>query len=194
MMSRKVYTTGQISKICHVAPRTVSKWIDTGRIRGYRIPGSNDRRVTQSDLLDFLRTNNMHQIIREFMGTCKVVLCGLDDNQVQHVKEYLKPPREAVCVGCQMELGVEMVSKPDVVVINENWQGRHNTLRLCESIVKLGSTPLILTGEDTDGKEYEGMRVKLLIWPHEPNDLVVGLDYLLNMLQKVHGHHATQAG
>ena len=36
----KVFTTGQVAKICKVAPRTVSKWFDSGRLRGYRIPGS----------------------------------------------------------------------------------------------------------------------------------------------------------
>ena len=41
----KVFTTGQVAKICKVAPRTVSKWFDSGRLRGYRIPGSQDRRI-----------------------------------------------------------------------------------------------------------------------------------------------------
>ena len=35
----KVFTTGQVAKICKVAPRTVSKWFDSGRLKGYRIPG-----------------------------------------------------------------------------------------------------------------------------------------------------------
>ena len=35
---RTIFTTGQVAKICHVAPRTVSKWFDSGQLRGYRIP------------------------------------------------------------------------------------------------------------------------------------------------------------
>ena len=42
---KKVFTTGQVAKICQVAPRTVSKWFDSGRLKGYRIPGSQDRRI-----------------------------------------------------------------------------------------------------------------------------------------------------
>ena len=34
---KKVFTTGQVAKICKVAPRTVSKWFDSGRLRGYLI-------------------------------------------------------------------------------------------------------------------------------------------------------------
>ena len=34
----KVFTTGQVAKICKVAPRTVSKWFDSGRLK--RLPDS----------------------------------------------------------------------------------------------------------------------------------------------------------
>lgn len=57
--SRKVFTTGQIAKICKVAPRTVSKWFDAGRLKGYRIPGSQDRRVPRDNLIKFLREHGM---------------------------------------------------------------------------------------------------------------------------------------
>jgi len=49
-----IYTTGQAAKICHVAPRTISKWFDNGRLKGYRIPGSQDRRIPQKNLIKFL--------------------------------------------------------------------------------------------------------------------------------------------
>ena len=47
---RTIFTTGQVAKICKVAPRTVSKWFDSGRLRGYRIPGSQDRRIPREHL------------------------------------------------------------------------------------------------------------------------------------------------
>lgn len=52
---KEVYTTGEVARICHVAPRTVSKWVDTGQLRGYRIPGSRDRRIPAENLLAFMR-------------------------------------------------------------------------------------------------------------------------------------------
>ena len=55
----KVYTTGQISRVCGAAPQTVSKWIDSGRLKGYRMPGSMDRRVKRDVLIAFLRENGM---------------------------------------------------------------------------------------------------------------------------------------
>lgn len=58
-MDKKVFTTGDVAKICKVTPRTVSKWFDSGRLRGYRIPGSQDRRIPREYLIRFLKENGM---------------------------------------------------------------------------------------------------------------------------------------
>jgi excisionase family DNA binding protein len=55
----KTFTTGQVAKICKVAPRTVNKWFDSGRLTGYRIPGSNGRRVPREALVRFLTEHEM---------------------------------------------------------------------------------------------------------------------------------------
>ena len=53
-MVQNIFTTGQVAKICNVFPRTVCKWFDSGRLRGYRIPGSQDRRIPRVQLQRFL--------------------------------------------------------------------------------------------------------------------------------------------
>jgi excisionase family DNA binding protein len=60
-MSRQkdVLTTGEVAKICNVAPRTVSKWFDSGQLRGYRIPGSKDRRIPLNALIRFMKQHNI---------------------------------------------------------------------------------------------------------------------------------------
>jgi len=55
----KVLTTGQVAKVCNVAPRTVTKWFDDGRIGGYRIPGSRDRRIPLAELKKFMAANDI---------------------------------------------------------------------------------------------------------------------------------------
>ncbi|HUU19441.1 MAG TPA: hypothetical protein VMW72_19990 [Sedimentisphaerales bacterium] len=32
---KNVLMTGDVAKICNVAPRTVSKWFDNGQLKGY---------------------------------------------------------------------------------------------------------------------------------------------------------------
>lgn len=56
---KNVLTTGDVARICNVAPRTVSKWFDSGQLKGYRIPGSKDRRIPLGELLRFMKANSM---------------------------------------------------------------------------------------------------------------------------------------
>lgn len=60
MATRKnVLTTGEVAKLCNVAPRTVSKWFDSGQLRGYRIPGSKDRRIPIDQLIRFMQAHGI---------------------------------------------------------------------------------------------------------------------------------------
>lgn len=56
---RRVYTTGQIAAIAGVSPRIAAGWIDKGKLKGYRIPDSQDRRVTHEEVIRFLREHEM---------------------------------------------------------------------------------------------------------------------------------------
>jgi excisionase family DNA binding protein len=58
-MSQQIFTIGQAAKICKVAPYTVSKWFDSGRLKGYRIPGSQDRRIPREYLKEFILRHGM---------------------------------------------------------------------------------------------------------------------------------------
>ena len=58
-IDRDVLTTGEVAKICNVAPRTVSKWFDSGQLKGYRIPGSKDRRIPVSELMRFMKAHGI---------------------------------------------------------------------------------------------------------------------------------------
>lgn len=58
-IEKEVLTTGEVAKICNVAPRTVSKWFDSGTLKGYRIPGSRDRRIPTAELIKFMKAHNI---------------------------------------------------------------------------------------------------------------------------------------
>ena len=86
---KKVFTTGQVAKICKVAPRTVSKWFDSGRLRGYRIPGSQDRRIPREHLLRFLKEHGMPLGELEEEEWHKVLLIGTEKLFNDRIKELL---------------------------------------------------------------------------------------------------------
>ncbi len=51
---RKVLTTREVAEICNAASRTVEKWFDGG-LKGYRIPGSRERRIPRPELVRFMK-------------------------------------------------------------------------------------------------------------------------------------------
>lgn len=54
-----IFKTSQIAKMCGVAMITVGRWIDTGLLKGHRIPGSRHRRVWRDDLIRFLKKHDL---------------------------------------------------------------------------------------------------------------------------------------
>ena len=76
-MDKEVLTTGEVAKICNVAPRTVSKWFDAGQLKGYRIPGSKDRRIPVGQLVKFMKA---HGIPLDGLGTGQIRVLVVDDD------------------------------------------------------------------------------------------------------------------
>lgn len=59
-----VLTTGEVAKKLCVSRRTVAKWIDSGLLRGFKIPNGRTRKVA---LFDFLKFCKVHQIPMSFV-------------------------------------------------------------------------------------------------------------------------------
>jgi len=75
---KSVLTTGDVARICNVAPRTVSKWFDSGQLKGYRIPGSKDRRIPVSELIRFMKIHNMPTSVFP-VGKTRVLIADSND-------------------------------------------------------------------------------------------------------------------
>lgn len=54
-----VFTTSQVARICKVSSRTVCVWFDKGLLKGYRLPGRQDRRFPRENLVQFLTEHGM---------------------------------------------------------------------------------------------------------------------------------------
>ena len=86
---KNVLTTGDVARICHVAPRTVSKWFDNGQLKGYRIPGSKDRRIPLSELIRFMKVHNMPTADLG-VGKIRVLIADSDARTASALAEILK--------------------------------------------------------------------------------------------------------
>jgi excisionase family DNA binding protein len=118
---RKVFTTGQVAKICKVAPRTVSKWFDSGRLRGYRIPGSQDRRIPRDNLIRFLKEHGMPLGELEEEGWHKILVIGAEKLFIDRVRELLPESEDykLEVAASGFEAGIQAESfHPDTIIVD----------------------------------------------------------------------------
>jgi excisionase family DNA binding protein len=134
---RTIFTTGQVAKICKVAPRTVSKWFDSGRLRGYRIPGSQDRRIPRDHLIRFLKEHGMPlgELEDEAMG--KLLVVGADNVTRTSLNDMMgKDDFKIETATSGFEAGIQAESlHPDCVVIDFA-MGRNEALMIAQNLKK----------------------------------------------------------
>ncbi|MHC4903802.1 MAG: helix-turn-helix domain-containing protein, partial [Planctomycetota bacterium] len=85
---KDVLTTGEVAKICNVASRTVSKWFDSGQLRGYRIPGSKDRRIPVSSLIKFMKSHGI-PMDGLMSGSTRVLIVDDEEEVVETLHKIL---------------------------------------------------------------------------------------------------------
>ena len=55
----KTLTPGEIAQYCDVHQRTVSRWIASGQLKGFKLPGRGNYRVVLEDFIGFLQQQKM---------------------------------------------------------------------------------------------------------------------------------------
>lgn len=56
---KKIFTTGEAAEVCKVSQQTIIRCFDSGRIHGFRVPGSRFRRIPREELIRFMRENDI---------------------------------------------------------------------------------------------------------------------------------------
>jgi len=77
---KQVFTTGEAAEICKVSQQTIIRCFDSGRLQGFRVPGSRFRRIPRAELLRFMRTNEIPTDALE--SKTKRILVVDDDPQI----------------------------------------------------------------------------------------------------------------
>src|SRR5579872_4174472 len=56
---KSVFTTGEAAEICKVSQQTIIRCFDSGRLQGFRVPGSKFRRIPRDALVKFMKDNEI---------------------------------------------------------------------------------------------------------------------------------------
>ena len=154
---KDVLTTGEVARACHVAPRTVSKWFDTGRLKGYRIPGSRDRRIPMASLVSFMRAHEMPLGDLDG-GVCRVLIVNRNVPADLLAACSKSDSHDVRTAGNGFEAGmVAQQFRPHAVVVDAD---DDEALQMCGNIksnTSFGSVAVIATAKDVT----DSLRVQL---------------------------------
>jgi excisionase family DNA binding protein len=120
MHKKDVLTTGQVAQFCNVAPRTVTKWFDSGQLRGYRIPGSKDRRIPLNELIRFMKEHDIPTQELE-KGKIRILLIDGRIDSARHLAEQLQSRGcfEVYCAHNSFDAGLlAQKTSPNVILID----------------------------------------------------------------------------
>lgn len=157
---KDILTTGEVAKICNVAPRTVSKWFDSGQLRGYRIPGSKDRRIPLNALIKFMKAHNIPLDSLQ-SGKTRVLIVD-DESEIVEVLEKVLTEQanyEVRTAHSGFAAGVDCEKfKPHVMLLDMHLGDVDGgeVLKLVRDNVDLQLTKVIaMSGKLTDGQAQQ---------------------------------------
>ncbi len=134
--NKDVLTTGEVARICKVAPRTVTKWFDSGQLHGYRIPGSKDRRIPVTQLVRFMRQNNMPLDGMLHFTKTRILIVDDESEIVEMLRDLLSQQTtydvQTARNGFEAGLAAERI-KPHVILLDINL-GDINGKEVCKIV------------------------------------------------------------
>jgi excisionase family DNA binding protein len=77
-LTKRIFTTGEAAAVCKVSQQTIIRCFDSGRLSGFRVPGSKFRRIPREELLRFMKVNG---IATTFIDGDKKRILIVDDDQ-----------------------------------------------------------------------------------------------------------------
>ena len=117
---KTVFTTGEAAKICKVSQQTIIRCLDSGQLKGFRVPGSRFRRIPRDQLYAFMRDNGIPTDALD-SGKRKILVVDDDQDLVDLIVEQLKRDGRFEVRSVNNGFGAGMQIKefrPDLVVLD----------------------------------------------------------------------------
>jgi len=84
-MTKELFTTGEAAEICNLSQQTIIRCFDSGRLRGFRIPGSKFRKIPRDSLVKFMKENSIP--MQNIQSGKKRLLIVDDDAEIVELME-----------------------------------------------------------------------------------------------------------
>jgi excisionase family DNA binding protein len=117
---KELFTTGEAADICRVSQQTIIRCFDSGRLEGFRVPGSRFRRIPRNSLMKFMRDNSIPMDGLE-SGKKKVLVVDDDAEIVDLLVEVLSRDGrfEVKTASSGYEAGIQTQRfRPDCILLD----------------------------------------------------------------------------
>jgi len=88
---KDLFTTGEAAEICKISQQTIIRCFDSGKLEGFRVPGSRFRRIPRESLLRFMKENGipLDNLSQTRPGKIKVLIVDDDVEIVELMVDVL---------------------------------------------------------------------------------------------------------
>ena len=158
-LTKSVFTTGEVAQVCKVSQQTIIRCFDSGKLKGFRVPGSRFRRIPRDSLIQFMKDNEIPLDQLE-LGKKRVLVVDDDPAIVEMLVELLERDGrfEVQTASTGFEAGIRTKEfHPDVMVLDFmlpdiNGNAVCRTIRADESLrdVRIIIVSGVVNREDVD--------------------------------------------
>ena len=137
---KAVYTTGQVASMTGLSQQTVIRCFDSGKIGGFRGPGSTSRRIPHLQLKKFMSDHQIPmQVDQSRAGLYRILLIDDDKETIEVISKLLEAMQSIdleIASTAWMAGFLVASTQPDMVIVNARLQDL-NMEQVCRSLQEM---------------------------------------------------------
>lgn len=117
---KDLFTTGEAAEICKVSQQTIIRCFDSGRVEGFKVPGSKFRRIPRQNLIRFMKDNDI-PLDNLDSGKKKILVVDDDSDIVELMIDVLARDGrfETKSASSGYEAGIQTQQfRPDLILLD----------------------------------------------------------------------------
>ena len=187
LTAKQVFTTGEAAQVCGVSQQTIIRCFDSGKLSGFRVPGSRFRRIPRSDLIRFMQENGIPGTSLE-SGRPKILVVDDDPAILDLIVEILgfEDRYEIITASTGYDAGLMTERhQPDLILLDFMLPDINGNI-VCERVradPNTANTRIIIVSGATDRSEIQELMNKgaddFIGKPFDPADLVSRINELI---------------
>jgi len=159
---KRIFTTGEAADVCKVSQQTIIRCFDSGRLGGFRVPGSKFRRIPRADLIKFMRDNEIPTDLLE-AGPKRILLVDDDPQIIDMFKDLLSREHGVEVKTCSTGYDAGLLTesfRPHLIILDYMLPDINGNI-VCQRLrerEEFKDTKIVFVSGVVDAKEIDALR------------------------------------